>query len=374
MLPDDLVFSVTDFVAVFNQTISYAYPSITIEGEIEGFRISKDRWVYFNLKDEHSSVKFFATVSQLPGPLEDGLMIRVRGTPNLHHLYGFSINVQTMQPVGEGSIKRAAQLLEAKLTKEGLFDESRKRQLAYPPARIGLITSVGSAAYHDFIKILAERWGDIEIEVHDVQVQGEIAPIQIVGALEYFNTHKAPVNVLVLIRGGGSADDLAAFNSEIVTRAVATSRIATLVAIGHEVDISLAEKAADKRGSTPTHAAELLTPDKRQVLTGLNALRVQLVNYLDNQLTQAKQSVQGLAEALDNDWQAYFEASQERLSRQCSLLVILSPLSALKRGYAILRAQGKVLSSGKNVKVSDKIAIELNDANLDVIVETVNLK
>ncbi len=169
---DDLILSVSDFVAVFNQTISYAYPSVTIEGELESLRISKGRWVYFNLKDNLSSVKFFGTVNQLPGPLEDGLVIRVKGVPFLHHLYGFSINVQFMQPVGEGSLRRAAQLLEAKLTKEGLFDESRKRQIEYPPTRLGLITSVGSAAYQDFIKILGERWGGIAIEVADVQVQG----------------------------------------------------------------------------------------------------------------------------------------------------------------------------------------------------------
>src|ERR1035438_4041171 len=137
---DDLVLSVSDFVAVFNQTISYAYPSVTIEGELESYRVSKNRWVYFNLKDDHSSLKFFGTVTQLPGPLEDGLIIRVKGIPFLHPLYGFSVNVQFMQPVGEGSLKRAAQLLEAKLTKEGLFDENRKRLINYPPARLGLVT------------------------------------------------------------------------------------------------------------------------------------------------------------------------------------------------------------------------------------------
>jgi exodeoxyribonuclease VII large subunit len=132
---DDLILSVSDFVAVFNQTISYAYPSVTIEGELESFRISKDKWVYFNLKDNYSSLKFFGTVAQLPGPLEDGLIMRVRGIPFLHALYGFSINVQFMQPVGEGSLRKAAQLLEAKLTKEGLFDENRKRQISYPPCK-----------------------------------------------------------------------------------------------------------------------------------------------------------------------------------------------------------------------------------------------
>src|SRR5690606_31853852 len=123
---------------------------VTVVGELASFRVSKNRWVYFDLKDENASVKFFGTVYQLPGPLEDGLMVQVTGTPRLHPLYGFSITAQSLQPVGEGSLRRAAALLEAKLRSEGLFDDSRKRSLPYPPSRIGLITSGESAAYHDF--------------------------------------------------------------------------------------------------------------------------------------------------------------------------------------------------------------------------------
>ena len=304
---DELVLSVSDFVSVFNQTISYAYPNVTIEGELESLRVSKGKWVYFNLKDDYSSVKFFGTVAQLPGPLEDGLLIRVKGVPFLHHLYGFSINVQFMQPVGEGSLRRAAQLLELKLTKEGLFDENRKRDLSYPPGRIGLITSVGSAAYHDFIKIIGERWGGISIEVADVQVQGEIAPSQIIKALEYFNSEKEPVDVVVIIRGGGSADDLAAFSSESVTRAVATSRTPTLVAIGHEVDISLAEKAADKRGSTPTHAAELLSPDRRQIVKDLDNQKIFIAQLLEGRFEVFKEELNVIKNSVNESIDSYIE-------------------------------------------------------------------
>jgi exodeoxyribonuclease VII large subunit len=374
MKMDDLVLSVSDFVAVFNQTISFAYPNVTIEGELESFRISKGKWVYFNLKDNFSSVKFFGTVAQLPGPLEDGLLIKVKGVPFLHHLYGFSINVQFMQPVGEGSLKRAAQLLELQLTKEGLFDESRKRPISYPPSRIGLITSVGSAAYHDFIKILAERWGGIAIEVADVQVQGEIAPSQIVKALEYFNSEKQPVDVIVVIRGGGSADDLAAFNSELVTRAVATSRTPTLVAIGHEVDVSLAEKAADKRGSTPTHAAEILSPDRRQLINELVSQRKQLDQLIDMQFQAYSDKITDLKSLADEAVDTYLENLMSTLNQNKQLLDILSPLSALKRGYAIIRQDNKVLTSAKGLKPGTYISSEFKDAEVLSLIKEVKLK
>ena len=302
------------------------------------------------------------------------MLLKVRGVPFLHPQYGFSINVQFMQPTGEGSLKRAAQLLEAKLTAEGLFDDSRKRPILYPPTSVGLITSVNSAAYHDFIKIMGERWGGVEIQVADVQVQGDIAPSQIVSAFDSFNTHKEPVDVIVLIRGGGSADDLAAFNSEIVTRAVATSRIPTLVAIGHEVDVSLAEKAADKRGSTPTHAAEFLTPDRNTVLKGLDSLRIQLAQHLDNQLNNALDSVDRSKVDLDMAWETYIEDLSAALRQHKQLIELLSPLSALKRGYAVIRKANTIITSGKSIASGDTLSVELADSNISTVVKDVRLK
>src|SRR3989344_82516 len=137
----EIVFSVTDFVALLNQTLEFAYPDVSIVGELSSFRVSKNRWVYFDLKDETASVKFFGTVYSLPGPLEDGMMLEVLGAPRLHPQFGFSVNIQAIKPVGEGTIRRAAALLEAKLKTEGLFAQERKRPLPYPPKRVGLVTS-----------------------------------------------------------------------------------------------------------------------------------------------------------------------------------------------------------------------------------------
>lgn len=362
---NDVVLSVSDFVAVFNQTIEYAYPSVTVVGELANLRVSKNRWVYFDLKDENANVKFFGTVYQLPGPLEDGLMVQVKGMPRLHPLYGFSITVQAMQPVGEGSLKRAAALLEAKLRAEGLFDESRKRPLPYPPRRIGLITSGESAAYHDFIKILSERWGGVDIELADVQVQGDRAPGQLIAALEYFNTCEAPVDVIVMTRGGGSAEDLAAFNHEQLTRAVVASRIPTVAAIGHEIDISLVELAADQRASTPSNAAQLLVPEKQSVLEGLRSTQTALGKYLQNSVDSAQARVRINESELVQLTGRFLRDVQHELYMRRQVLTALSPRAALQRGYALVAKDGRTLRSSKDLKPDDIIEVKFYDGNVE---------
>jgi exodeoxyribonuclease VII large subunit len=367
----ELVLSVTDFVAVFNQTLEYAYPGVTIQGELANIRVSKNRWLYFDLKDEYSSVKFFGTVYQLPGPLEDGMLLQVSGQPRLHPLYGFSINVQSIRPVGEGSIKRAAALLQAKLLAEGLFDDNRKRPLPYPPERVGLITSRESAAYHDFIKILNERWGGVEVLLADVQVQGEASPEQIIAALEYFTTHDDPVDVIVITRGGGSPEDLAAFSTEQVTRAVAGSRIPTLVAVGHEVDVSLAELAADRRASTPSNAAQVLVPDKHNEIERLQSVGKSLFDYVfsshETRVTSLENSITVLGQSINS----VLERLQRDLIQNTRLLTALSPMAALNRGYTLVRMAGKAVNSVEQLNVGADISITFRDGEADASITSI---
>ncbi len=363
------VLSVSDFVGLLNQTLEFAYPSVTIVGELSSFRVSKNRWVYFDLKDELASVKFFGTVYQLPGPLEDGMLLQVRGVPRLHPQFGFSVTVQAMQPVGEGSLKRAATLLEAKLGAEGLFDPARKRSLPYPPSRIGLITSAQSAAYADFIKIMQERWGGVAIELADVQVQGEAAVSQIVQAIEWFNTQADLPEVLVLTRGGGSLDDLAVFNTEQVTRAIAASRIPTLVAIGHEVDISLAELAADQRASTPSNAAQLLVPDKASALQEFTLAQRGLTNNVEKTIRTQKEVFRGLAVELDEMITAALQQSKQRLQTTAQLLELLNPKAILARGYAVVRSGAKTIRSVKVLKSGQNISLEFADGAAEATIK-----
>lgn len=366
-----VVLGVSDFVALVNQALEYAYPNVTIVGELTHFKVSKNKWVYFDLKDEFSSVRFFGTVYALPGPLEDGMMLEVQGNPRLHPQFGFSVTVQSMRPVGEGSIKKAATLLEAKLRAEGLFDPTRKRPLPYPPARIGLITSKESAAYADFCKVLGARWGDVNIDLIDVQVQGEAAPQQIVNAITHFNQAAEQPEVLVLIRGGGSADDLQAFSTEQVTRAVAGSRIPTLVAIGHEVDMSLAELAADQRASTPSNAAELLVPDRRDVLARLATQREGLASMLENRVQAERQQLITSRETVARAINDAVRHARDEHARRNQLLELLSPEAALRRGYALVRANGKILRQARALQPGAIVEVQMSDAAFSAEVKEV---
>ncbi|MDB5175306.1 MAG: Exodeoxyribonuclease 7 large subunit [Candidatus Saccharibacteria bacterium] len=367
----EVAVSVSEFVDMANQAFDYAFMGIIISGELANLRVSKNKWVYFDLKDDSASVKFFGTVYQLPGPLEDGMLLNVRGTPHMHQLYGFSISVQSISLAGEGTIRRAAELLQAKLQAEGLFDSARKRALPYPPKVIGLVTSGQSAAYADFIKILKARWGGLEIRLIDVQVQGDVAPSQIVSAIAQHNAEASPPDVIAVIRGGGSADDLAAFSSEQVTRAVAASRIPTIVAIGHEVDLSLAELAADMRASTPSNAAELLVPDRASVVAQLVDARRQLemqgLAAIRAARKQLQYEVQGLSEATNR----IVHTSQSSLVSDRQLLELLNPAAVLRRGYAIVRHNGAALRNATGLGKNDGLQIQLDGDAITAVVVTV---
>lgn len=367
----DLILTPTDFVAFLNQTLEYAYPQVTIEGELSNFKVAKNRWVYFDLKDELSSVSFFGVVTSLPGPLGDGLKVRVVGAPWLHQRFGFSINFSSITPVGEGALKKAADLLRQKLQLEGLFAPERKRSLPELPGVIGLITAVKSAARADFVKILNERWGGVEVLLIDTLVQGEQAPAQLVAAIEHFNSMPRIPEVLVITRGGGSADDLAAFDDERVVRAVSASRVLTLIAIGHETDESLAELTADKRASTPSNAAASLTPDRRAELASLKSLSSGLARTLVEAHTASGVRINELAQRLSSAIKSLLGGESERLTAVTRLVKTYDPNVALRRGYAIVSKNGHHVGSIAGLKIGDKLAIKLSGGTISSEVQRV---
>lgn len=366
VLGSDPTFTVSDFVAIFNQSLDVMYPSVAIVGELSNFRISKGTWVYFDLKDETASVRFFGTTRSLPGPLEDGMTLEVFGRPYLHPKFGFSIQISDVQVSGVGSIKKAHDLLAAKLEKEGLFDPARKRTLPFPPERIGLITSSESAAYTDFDKIITARWPGLDIELYDVQVQGESASAQIVAAIEAANQKADQLEALIIIRGGGSRDDLVAFDHELVVRAVAASRIPTMVAIGHERDVVLAELAADVRASTPSNAAELLVPDRVNEVATLRAIKGQLARMVETHISDQRREVRVLTDRLEDLVATRLQEAVQyaRISRQ--LVSALDPKQPLKRGYVLVRtAEGQIIRTAKAAKQQVIIGIEFGDGTLN---------
>ncbi|HJP80844.1 MAG TPA: exodeoxyribonuclease VII large subunit [Candidatus Saccharimonadales bacterium] len=342
--------SVSDFIVLTNQTLEYAYPSVEVEGEVAGFKVNQGKYIFFDLKDDSGSIGCFMMLWQQRLPIEDGMKVVVTGTPKLTPWGKFSVTVRNVQPSGEGSLKKSFELLKAKLQKEGIFAAERKRTLPTLPHRVAVISSTQAAGYADFIKILNDRWGGLEVEVAHVQVQGADAPDQIIRALRYFNEREELPEVIVIVRGGGSADDLSAFNDELLVREIAASRVPTLVGVGHEVDVSLADMAADVRAATPSNAAQLLVPDRqdviRRVQSRVGILLPRVERVVDMHLREVELS---MAKAFTRIERRH-EDTERRLESLRQVLSELNPRRVLERGYALVRgdiAPGEIIEIEK---------------------------
>ena len=361
----------TEFVAVVNQTLEYAYSSVMITGEVASFKVNQGKWVFFDLKDETTSVSCFMTLWSLRVPLEDGMKVTVRAVPKLTKWGKFSLTVDAVKPVGEGSLKKAYELLKKKLAKEGLFDEAKKRKIPEDLTRVGVISSTGAAGYADFIKIINARWGGMKVEVAHTQVQGMDAPDQIIKALKYFNEH-GEVQIIAILRGGGSADDLSCFNDERLVREIAASRIPVICGIGHEVDESLADLAADVRASTPSNAAELLTKDKKEekekLVKAMSLLGQTFIRKVEQTKNENHDRVAKIGRGLTTKFieplkvanrdkitammkaiRDEYEKKRVLLEQKKKVLSVLNPEDVLARGYAIINGE---ISLGNVVKIT----------------------
>lgn len=337
---DNVQLTVSDFVALVNQTLEYAYPSVTVIGEVAEFRVSQGKWVSFKLKDDEAVIDCFMTLYQLRIPLEDGMKVMVVAAPRLNPKWGkFSLNIRTVKPVGEGSIKKGFELLKAKLDAEGLFAPERKRTLPRVPSYVGVITSTESAAYADFCKIINERWGGMSVEVAHTQVQGDPAADQIIRAIKYFNNLEILPEVLVVVRGGGSAEDLMTFNDEQLAREIAASRIPTLVGVGHEVDHTLADMVADRRAATPTNAAEILVPDRREIIRSAHQQATSLGHQLVQAIDQYSLRTRDQLEAAFRRIHEKLDDTFERLGALQAAVAQVNPDTVLKQGYALIRGK-----------------------------------
>jgi len=347
-------FSVSDFIAVTNQTLEYAYPTVEIEGEVASFKVNQGKFVFFDLKDEGASVGCFMMLFQLRVPVEDGMKVVVTASPKLTQWGKFSLTVRAIRPSGEGSIKKSFEILKAKLDAEGLFAPERKRPLPTIPRHIAVISSPQAAGYADFIKILNDRWGGLRVDVAATQVQGADAPDQIIRALNYFNTQEDLPEMIVIIRGGGSADDLSAFNDEQLVRAIAASRIPTITGIGHEVDLSLSDLAADVRAATPSNVAQIIVPDRKDVIRSLRMQVQSLIPNLLGSVDRLRQQLEGRIEDAAERVEQEIEKRRRQLQQTNQLLAEFDPARVLERGYALVRGK---LAVGGQIEIETKNAI-----------------
>ncbi len=347
-------FSVSGFLAVVNQTLEVAFPTVEIEGEVAGFKVNHQKYVFFDLKGDDGTVGCFMTVWQLRTAIEDGMKVVVRAAPKLTPWGKFSLTVQEVRPVGEGNLKKSFELLKKKLAAEGLFDEGRKRPLPTRPNRVAVVSSTQAAGYADFMKIAAERWGGVKFLVCNVQVQGETAADQMIEAIRKLEQLPELPEVIVLIRGGGSADDLGAYNDELLVRAVAASRVPVLTGIGHETDESLVDLAADVRASTPSNAAQVLLPDKHETV---RLVRHKLLGAAQAAVRAIDERLVVLAGTKDEalaGWAAQIDGRLGELRAKRALIDEYDPELVLARGYAIIKGEQKV---GAVVELTTKKAI-----------------
>lgn len=352
-------FTVSQAIAVFNQILDTATPSIAVTGEVANFKVNQGKWVFFDIKDETGTLNCFMPLVHLRIAMEDGMQVRLQARPNITKWGKFSLTVRSIQPVGAGSIKKAFELLKKKLTVEGLFDEARKRTLPKLPQHIGVISSVDAAGYRDFIKIVSARMSGLTIDVISTQVQGNGAADQIIAAIHQFNQMADPPEVLAILRGGGSRDDLAVFDDEQLVRAVAASRIPAISGIGHEIDVTLVDLAADVRASTPSNAAELLVPDRRELITDVDDKLHQMVAALQRQVDGDGSSLLHRITRLSQGMDRIMTFNQQRCDSLVQTLRAYDPRAVLQRGYAILwNEQQHVVQTAQ---VGDCLSIETSN-------------
>lgn len=335
-------FSVSSFLAVINQALEVAFGVVEVEGEVSSFKVNHQKYVFFDLKDEQGLVNCFMTVWQLRVPIEDGMRVIVRASPKVTDWGKFSLTVQAIRPVGEGSLKKSFEILKDKLTKEGLFDESRKRELPERPKRVAVITSTQSAGYVDFVKIANQRLGGTKFFVYHTRVQGDGAADDIIQAIDKSNQASQPYQALVIIRGGGSQEDLAVFNDEKLVRAIASSRSPVLTGIGHEIDETLADFVADVRAATPSEAAFVLLPDRQAVLNQVDSQKQRMLQVLQQKFNDYKSSAMELVSRCRMVFSDRLRAVQAEMAAKASLLESFNPEAVLARGYALIRGKVEV--------------------------------
>ena len=398
-LPLDLsalttVLTVSQLNQRVRDTLDAELDEFWVVGEISNFRVPPSGHFYFSLKDGRSQISavMFRSANQLLAfRPEDGMEVIVRGRVGLYEVRGdLQLYVEAMEPRGVGSLQLALEQLKKRLAAEGLFAEARKRPLPFLPRAVGIVTALNGAAIHDLLVVLRARQPGIRIVVRPVRVQGKDAPPDIVEAIADIS-RVSEVDVVIVGRGGGSLEDLWAFNDERVARAIAASRVPVVSAVGHEVDVTIADLVADRRAPTPTTAAAMVVPDRRDLTAGLERAAAGLSAAVQRQIARQRERLSAQARHLrdprqvlnalqlrtdelsERAWRAIqtrLRIAQQQLRGGAERLQALSPLAVLERGYSIARrADGTVVRAAAALQVGDRLRLTFARGTAAVQVE-----
>ena len=351
---------------------------IPVSGEISNFKRYSSGHCYFTLKDSKSALKcvmFRGYAMRLSFVPKNGEKVIALGNISVYEKDGvYQLQVMAMRPEGIGSLMQAYAQLKDKLEREGLFDEMRKKPLPLLPKTIGVVTSPSGAAVHDIITVSRRRNPGAKIILYPVKVQGEEAAGEICRAIEFFNRKKL-ADVLIVGRGGGSIEDLWAFNEEPVVRAVAASEIPIISAVGHETDYTLCDFAADRRAATPSQAAEIAVIDVQAYKNGITNLIQRGGNYLQKRVDEQAQYLDHLQDNMVDAMDNMIEKKRHQFTLLTAKLNALSPLAVMSRGYTITWKDTSIpVVNTESVSVGDTLTTAVTDGTITSIVSEVNKK
>lgn len=370
--------------------------NVWVKGQISNLSHPNSGHIYFSLKDESGIIKgvmFRSNASKLQFQLRDGEEVLVQGKIDIYAASShYQININTIEPLGEGALQRAFDELKQKLAEEGLFNDVHKKPLPRYPQKIGVITSATGAAIQDIYHGIQKRYPIAELLLYPTLVQGDNAPRQIVKAIRAMNRRK-DIQVLIVGRGGGSIEDLWTFNEEVVARAIFASEIPIISAVGHETDFTISDLVADHRSPTPTAAAEHVVPDKDELITQLGQWLKRLANASQNRLgvlkgvltdlnsrlspERRRDAINNLSQSIDDLEAAYQRAITEKLKTESNNLQAMSarlhgvsPLATLERGYSISRnMSGEIITSSSQLTKGDELDVTLSKGSLRCTVD-----
>lgn len=387
--------SVTSLTKGIRNVLESNFVDVTVEGEISNFTNHRSGHRYWTLKDEGAQIScVFWKTRQLSYDLHEGDKVICRGRLSVYAPRGnYQLDVFQVRPIGIGALQAAFEALQKKLAAEGLFDETRKRPIPRFPKKIGIVTSATGAALHDILTVLRRRYPLVEVLLRPAAVQGVGAELEVARAIAEMNLlpFEARPDVLIVGRGGGSLEDLWAFNEEAVARAIHASDIPIISAVGHEVDVTIADMVADLRAPTPTAAAELATPDMNELLSALSSgasaldyfmkrkleeLRSELASHtsgyglkrvLAQALSEKRLSVLQFTNQMHRQVEHFVELALLRSEKFHSTLRALNPYAVLDRGYAIVEDQrGQVIGKASTVPKNEDVKVIFSDAEVTV--------